>query len=436
MNPDSSPKLVRAIGRWTLTALVINCIIGSGIFGLPDDVMRFVGTAAPWAYLLGALGTAILVASFTELASQYNEAGGPYVYARDAFGSFTGIQTAWFSWLARVASAAAVASIFVSYLGEFWADITLPLPRALLLIALIGTLTVINIRGVRQGAAVSNTFTIAKLVPLVLFVLVGFVLAPRVESVAPAVTPTAASWVDALLVLLFAFGGFESAFLAAGENKNSRRDAPFALLVAVLVITALYLSVHLVAMWSVPNLAASERPLADAARVFAGPVGAMAISVGAMLSTLGTLCAGVVTAPRLVYALGERGDFPRVFAAVHPQFRTPYIAILLWAALVLVLALWGNFLWNAVLSIAARLFTYGCTCAALIRMRKLRPDADAWRAPAGPLLALVGIAFCALLVLRLSATQALVIGGIAIVGTLNWLFVRARDRVVQPAAVT
>lgn len=429
---DTKPKLIRVLGRWTLTALVLNCIIASGIFGLPDDVARLLGPAAPWAYLLGALGTGIIIAVFAELASQFREAGGPYVYAREAFGPLAGIQTAWFVWLTRIASAAAIANVFVSYLGEFWSGITAPVPRALVLCSVISILALVNIRGTRQGAGLSNMITVAKLLPLVCFIIAGLLLAPRLVPEPLAVSPGANSWIDALVVLLFAYGGFESAFLPAGEATNPRRDAPFALLTGLLVVAAIYFSIHTVAMWSVPDLAHSDRPLADAARVFAGPAGAIAISIGAALSTLGGLSASVITSPRLVYALGERGDFPRMFAAVHPRFRTPYVSILVWAICVLALALWGSFIWNAVLSVAARLVTYAMSCGALIQMRRRRPNADAWRAPAGRLLAVLGFGFCALLVVRMTGVHGLIVAAVAAVATANWLAVRSR----LPATVT
>jgi APA family basic amino acid/polyamine antiporter len=414
------------MGRWTFAALVINSIIASGIFGLPDDVARLVGAAAPWAYIMGAVGTALIIGVFAELASQFRDAGGPYVYAREAFGPLAGIQTAWFAWLARIASAAAIANVFVSYLGEFWPGITSPLSRAAVLIALFAMLAFVNIRGVRQGAGLSNLFTAAKLVPLLLFAVVGFILAPRLTPAALPVAATPGMWIDALVVLLFAYGGFESACLPAAEVKDPRRDAAFGLIVGFAVVAIIYLSVHLVAMWSVPNLAQSDRPLADAARVFAGEGGAKAISIGAALSTLGGLCAAVITAPRLLYALGERGDFPRMFAAVHAKFRTPYVAILFWAVFALGLALWGNFIWNAVLSVAARLVTYGMSCGALIQLRRRHPTADAWRAPAGIVLALFGFGFCVLLVLRMNAVQSLIIMGVSAVAVANWLAARAR----------
>jgi amino acid transporter len=291
---------------------------------------------------------------------------------------------------------------------------------------LFTVLAVTNVRGVRQGAGLSNAFTIAKLLPLGLFIVAGLFLAPRVVpalTVAPAST---GAWIDGLVVLLFAYGGFESACVPASEAKDPRRDAPFALIIGFAVVATMYLSIHIVAMWSVADLAHSERPLADAARVFAGPIGAKAISLGATLSTLGGLCAAVITAPRIVYALGERGDFPRMFAAVHSRYRTPYVAIFVWAILALGLALWGNFLWNAVLSITARLITYGMSCGALIQLRRRQPTADAWRSPAGNLLAILGICFCVLLVSSLSTAQAMIMIGVTLIAAANWLAVRPR----------
>jgi amino acid transporter len=422
------PVLVRALGRWSLTALVLNGIIGSGIFGLPDDVARLVGGAAPWAYGLAATGIAAIMLVFAELASQFREAGGPYLYAREAFGRFAGIQTGWFAWLVRLTSAAACANLFVDYLGEFWTGATAPLPRAVVIAALIGGLAAVNIRGVRLGAGFANFFTAAKLVPLALFIVVGLALTPHAAApaTAPAAAPAFSAWVDVLVILAYAFGGFETALMPAGETKDPRRDAPFALLTGLAVVAVFFLAIHVVAMRALPDLAHSERPLADAARAFAGRTGAALIALGAMLSTFGWLCAALVGVPRLTYALAERGDFPAVFARVHPRFRTPHVSILLWAVLVLALALWGNFLWNAILSVAARLVTYATACAALIQLRRRRPDADAWRAPAGLALAVLGFAFCGLLIVRMNADHARIVAVVAAIATANWLAVRGR----------
>jgi amino acid transporter len=251
------------------------------------------------------------------------------------------------------------------------------------MLALVGGLALVNYRGVRAGAGVSNFFTITKVGSLGLFIIAGLVLVKHTTPAAPAVAPTAGAWTDALIALVFAFGGFESALVPAAEAKDPRRDAPFALGVGLAIVAVCYFLIHLVAMWAVPDLASSARPLADAARSFAGRGGAAAMAMAAMLSAYGWLSAAFVTMPRLIYALGERGDFPRAFGAVHPRFRSPHLAILLWAALVLGLGIYGSFIWNAILAGVARLVTYSATCLALIQLRRQRPQTDRWRAPAG-----------------------------------------------------
>jgi basic amino acid/polyamine antiporter, APA family len=420
---QSKPELVRAIGRWTLVALVLNSIIGSGIFGLPDDVARLVGTAAPWAYLLAALGVGVFMAVFAEVASQFRESGGPYLYSRVAFGRFAGIQMGWFAWLVRLTSAAANANIFVIYSGEFWPAVTDPIPRALVLTVLIGALALVNVRGVRLGAGANNVFTVAKLVPLGLFIVAGLLLSGR--AVVPAtVEATGAEWFQAALALLFAYGGFEAAMMPMSEAKDPRRDAPFALFTGLAAVTTIYILVHVVTMFSVENLAASERPLADAARTFLGPWGAAFIAGGAMISTSGWLAGSFVNVPRLTYAFAEQGDFPRPFAAVHPRFRTPHVSIVVYALLVLALSIYGSFIWNAILSAVGRLFTYGFVCAALLQLRRTTPAADAFRLPAGPLVAVVGFALCVVILSQMHAQHALIVTVVAAVATLNWIVAR------------
>ena len=431
MNDSPQPTLVRAIGRWSLVALVLNSVIGSGIFGLPSSIAKLLGPSAPWAYIFGALAIAVIMAVHAEVSSQFRESGGQYLYAHRALGQFAGIQIGWFFLLVRVTAAASILNLFVNYLGEFWPTATAPLPRALLMIVLTVGFLAVNYRGVKSGAGLSNISTVFKLATLGLFAVTGLVLAKHVSPAAPAVPAGASAWTDALIALVFAFGGFEGALVPAAETKDPRRDTPFALGVGLVVVAVFYLSIHVVTMWSVPDLPNSPRPLADAARSFAGEHGASAISIGAMLSTFGWLGGAFVTMPRLIFALAERGEFPRVFAAVHPRFRSPHIAIILWAILILVLGIYGSFIWNAILSGVARLVTYGATCIALIQLRRSAPHADAWRAPAGILLALLGLGFCVVLALRMTATHAAILGAVVVVATANWLAVRGRSAAVK-----
>lgn len=432
MTTQPQVGLVRAIGRWTLVALVINSIIGSGIFGLPDDVARLVGAAAPLAYLLAALGMGIIMACFAEVASQFTEAGGPYLYAHKAFGSLVGIQTGWFAWLVRLTSAAANANLFVVYFGEFVPTATNPLPRAALLTALIGLLAYVNIRGVKSGANLSNVFTVTKLVPIAIFVIVGLTLVGSQIEIGPSGV-AGTNWMQAVLALIFAYGGFEAALMPMGEAKEPRRDAPFALFAALVAVTLVYLLVHLVVMGAITGPAAfeqpavRERPVAEAARVFLGTGGAILIALGVLISTYGYLAGQFVAAPRLTYAFAEQRDFPALFAAIHPRFRTPYVSIAVYALLVWGLAIYGSFIWNAILSAVARLFAYAAVCAAVIQLRRTQAGAAAFRLPAGWLFALAGIGFCVLMVTQMGRQHLMIVAVVAAAAFANWLW-RRRSR--------
>ena len=423
---DADRHLVRAIGRWTLTALVLNGVIGSGIFGLPGAVAKLVGPTAPLAYVLAALAIGVLTVSFAEVGSQFRETGGQYLYARHAFGRFAGVQIGWFTLLVRLTSAGAVINLFVNYLAEFWPAATTPVARAAVMFAIVGGLAFVNCRGVRPGAGLSNFFIVTKLASLIGFVIAGMILMKHVAPLPLAEPATAGDWTDALLILVFAFGGFETALIPAAETRNPQHDAPFALGVGLVTVAIVYLAIHFVTMWSVPDLANSTRPLADAARAFAGPTGAVVMALAALLSAFGWLSGAFVAVPRLIFAMAEQRDFPVWFAAIHKRFRSPHLAVLLWAVLVLALGIYGSFIWNAVLAAVARLATYASTCGALIQLRRREPDAIAWRAPAGNLLAVLGIAFCGVLALRMTASHFAILAVVGAIATINWLVVRHR----------
>jgi basic amino acid/polyamine antiporter, APA family len=420
-------ELVRAIGRWSLVALVVNSIIGSGVFGLPSTVAALIGRASIWAVVAAGAGMCVILACFAEVASRFHQAGGPYLYARAAFGRFMGIQTAWMLWLGQVAAPAANANLFVIYLGEFVPHAKDTLPRALILTALVGFLTFINVRGVRAGAKVSDLFTAAKLVPLFAVIVLGvWVLFHHQWTM---VTTAEASitgnqWLKAILLLVFAYGGFETALAPMSEAENPRRDAPFALFVALVVCAAFYALIQWVVVGVVPNVANSTRPLADVARVAIGPIGAALVAVGALISFYGYLSAKILALPRVPFALAEQGDFPKVFAAVHRRFHTPYVSILAFAALVWMFSLIGEFKWNVTLSAVARLLYYGVCCAALPVLRRKQPEGAMLRLRAGNILAVLGILLCLILVTRVDFGQSMILVGTIALALVNWLIVR------------
>jgi APA family basic amino acid/polyamine antiporter len=437
MGEQEPQGLVRAMGRWSLTALVINSIIGSGIFGLPSVVAGYVGRLSPLAYLFAAAGVGVIVACFAEVSSQFGAAGGPYLYARKAFGRFVGIEIAWLLWLVRLTAAAAAANLFTNYLTEFWPAVQQPGARLLILALLIGFIAAVNVRGVKSGAAVSSFFAGAKLVPLLLFVAMGAVYLLRPHPAipgefqsAPAAIPIR-NWGEAVLILMFSYGGFEGAVVPMAEAKDPRHDAPFALFFAMVTVTLLYCAIQYVVVAVLPEAAATSRPLADAARQFAGSWGSMLISAGALISLYGYMSAQMLHTPRLTFALGENGDFPRFFARIHPRFLTPHVSIAVFAAIVWCLAAAGDFKSNVILSVVGRLFVYGFTCAALPVLRRKFPVAPAYRLPAGDFFAGLGIFFVLLLAPRMNRSDGIAILGMLAIGLANWLWARNQPNLAE-----
>lgn len=407
---------------------MVNSIIGSGIFGLPSLITRQLGAAGPAAWVAAAVFSGIIMLCFAEVASRFTATGGPYLYARVAFGRFTGILMGWLTWLVRLASAAANANLFIIYLAEFWTHAQAPISRVIVLTALIGMLTLINYMGVNAGTQLSNVFTVAKLLPLLVFIFMGGIyLVGHHQRVPLSIANTGSgSWLDAMLLMVFAYGGFEGALLPMGEAKDPRRDAPFALITALVTCAVVYTLVQVVVMGVLANSAASDRPLAAAAHVFMGNVGTAFISLGALLSIYGYLSSMILNTPRLTFALAEQGDFPGIFAAVHPRFRTPYVSILVFAALLWGLAFTGSFQWNVVLSAIARLFYYGIVCAALIALRRRAPGEARFRLPAGPILAAAGIALCLVFLTAMQRGAFYILAVVALVALLNWMWAHRR----------
>jgi APA family basic amino acid/polyamine antiporter len=420
--------LVRAIGRWSLTALVVNSIIGSGIFALPADVARLIGAASPWAVLLAGAAAGVIMACFAEVASQFSQAGGPYLYTRAAFGRFVGIEMGWMLWLVRVAAPAATANLFVTYCGEFWPGAAKPLPRLLTLTFLYGVLTLINYRGVRGSTQISNVFTVAKLMPLFVVAIAGTIYLLSGHKTAAILTISAGriAWQKAALLLVFAYGGFETALTPLSEAKNPRRDAVVALFTGLATCTVLYTVIQWVVIGVLADPGHSERPLADVARLALGAGGATFISIGALISVYGYLSANMLGVPRITFALAENGDFPAIFSAIHPRFRTPYVSILAFAFLSWALALLGSFTWNATLSAVARLLYYGLVCAALPVLRRKQPGAALFRLPGGTYFGVLGAAICLALIAGVNLSGSLILLTTALVAAVNWLLVRKR----------
>ena len=420
--------MVRAIGRLSLAALMINIMVGSGIFGLPSKVASLTGRQSPIAFLIAALGTAVIAACLAEVASRFRESGGSYLYTRVAFGRLLGLQTGWLNWLSRLASSAANANLLPDYLAEFWPRMRGPVPRVVVITVLLALLTAANVRGVKMGTGLSNFLTVSKLVPLIVFILAGCVFLLRNGTPVPMLPephdPNA--WLNSVLLIIFVYVGFEAALIPAGEATNPERDAPVAILMALAICTPIYFLVQFVVVRTLANPSQSDRPLAAAAHVFGGSVLPAMIAFGVVLSVVGYFAAGMIATPRIVFAFAQQGDFPRWFASIHPRHKTPHVSILIYAALVWALAILGTFSWNAKLSAVSRLITYVFICAALPALRRKRHGFAKFRLPAGPLFALIGVGFCGAVLSRSGRVEALALGVTLTVALLNWILVRHR----------
>jgi basic amino acid/polyamine antiporter, APA family len=425
------PKLVRAIGRWSLAALTVNCIIGSGVFGLPSVIYAEAGRASPFAWLFAAAATGLVMACFAEVSSRFEQSGGIYLYSRTAFGRTTGISVAWLGWLGRLTASAANANLFIIYLAEFWPGAKAALPRFILLTLLLALLTAVNYAGVRRGAAQSNLFTLAKLLTLFVFIAAGvaYLAIGHHQLVLAMPHGPASQWFHSVLLLMFAYGGFETALMPAAEAKNPRRDYPFALLLALVTCTIIYTATQVTVNSTLANPAATDRPMATAAHIIVGGWGATLVSLGVLFSTYGYLSANILGAPRILFAMSEHGDLPSAMARVHSRYRTPHIAIVVFAVLLWGFAIAGSFEWNVFISVVSRLFYYGSACAALPVLRRRRDVAGAqFHLPAGNVIALLAMGASLLLFPKLDRLGTIVLGVLALcIGANTWWAMRHHD---------
>jgi len=420
---DSSAKLVRAVGFWGLVAMCINAVVGSGVFLLPTESYKLLGPFSLWAPLIFALPVFVLVLCFAEAASHFSEPGGAYLYARTAFGDFVGFETGWMNWLARVTSLASLTNGFVISLARLFPELGTGVWRTVIIIGTIWILAAIHIIGVKYGAASIYVFTFGKLVPLVGFIVVALIAwrhNPIPESLH--LPGPGTDWSAAALFMLFAYAGFENMGVPAGEYRNPRKELPRALLVGILAIAAIYVLAQLGAMSALPDLSKTNTPIADAAAALVGGIGAVVVTLGALLSMAGTNSGTVLEGSRMLYALSL--DRPRLRAVswVHPRFRTPVVAIAIHVLFATALALGGSFAKLAMMSAVARLTTYLFTCAALPRLGDRAP----WRM----ILAVLGTLISLALFFTLSKFNFLAAAIALAVGALIYLLAGSQQEAV------
>jgi basic amino acid/polyamine antiporter, APA family len=367
---------VRALGLLDVTCLGVNAVIGSSVFLFPGQLAALVGPASPLAFGLTAAMLASVAICFARASARFEQAGGAYLYARERFGPSVGFSIGWLSWISQVFSWAAVANAVAVYLGYF--DPSWSSPAAVKAVALGAILFfgALNYRGVKMGARASNFFTAAKLIPLGLFILLGLPKAVAAGLPPDSSLPGSNPMGRACFLAYFAFQGFENAPVPAGEVDNPKRNVPLAILLSLALAAAVYMLVQYVAVAVHPGLAASERPLADAAAILLGPWGAGLMVAGAVVSTLGYNSGTALVTPRYLACLAQEGELPRILGAEHPVYKTPAAAVALTTALAAAAAAALDFNKLVDFSNVVICAQYLATCAAVLSWDKKR-----WLAP-------------------------------------------------------
>lgn len=418
-SPASTGKLVRAIGFWGLVMMCINGVVGSGVFLLPSESFKLLGPFSLWAPLLFSIPVFILVLCFAEASSHFSEPGGAYLYARTAFGDFIGFETGWMNSLARITSLAALSNGFVVALARLFPEVGSGSGRTIIIVGSLLIIAAIHLCGIRYGAASIFLFTWGKMLPLIAFIIVALVAFRTNPFPASMQLPgPGTDWSEAALLLLFAYAGFENLGVPAGEFKNPKRDVPFALLTGIVAIAVAYSLAQLAAMSALPDLSSTSTPIADAAAVLMGTAGATIITVGAVISMLGTNSGTMLEGSRMLYALSLGRPRLAVLSKVHDRFKTPYVAILVFLVIAIPLALAGSFAKLAALSAVARMTTYLFTCAAVPRLRKL---SEGFQVPGGLLVPVLGTLISIVLFATLKQRHLIAAAIALTVGALVWL---------------
>ena len=412
---DVERALVRSLGVRTLAASILNVTVGGGIFIVPAIVAASLGAAAPLAYLVCAVAFGLIVLCFAEAGSRVSLTGGPYAYVGTVFGPFIGYLSGVLLWLLGTIAHAAVASAFAQALNALVPGAGEGTARTITIVLVFTFFVIVNSRGVRQGARLIEVATVAKLVPLAAFVVVGALFVSPANLAWPAM-PRLADVGRMSIVLVFAFSGVESALVPSGEVKSPSRTVPRAIGVAMIAITLLYVAVQVVAQGllgtDLPRHA--DGPLAAAMTRAVGPAGGLLLLIGAAVSMFGYLSGMMLAIPRTLFAFARDGYLPRALARVHPRTHVPVAAIITHGVVVSALAVTGSFQSLAVLSnISALLLYLLCSVAAFeLRRRNVELAGGApYRMPGGAVVPWLSVGVILFLLSNATPREMLAVGG-------------------------
>jgi APA family basic amino acid/polyamine antiporter len=411
----------RRLNLFDVVCIGVNGTVGSGVFALPDDVYREMGGWSPVAFAICALLLLPVSLCMAELAARTEETGGPYVYAKRAFGDQTGFAVGWFCWIATVVSWAAVTTLFIEIIGVHGTA------AKLLGAAMVLVLGAVNYLGVKPGAALVNVVTVAKIVAVLTFVGVGLfrMNTARLGGAAPSLAHIGTG----VYLTLFPLQGFEVAPVTAGETQNPRRNVPLGTLGALVFSAILYVIVQTVLVAAYPNLGEkTDTPLHDAAR-YIGPTIGVIVLLGSMVSTAGFTAGSALGSPRYIEAMAKDSLLPQALARIHPRFETPHVAILVTTVISAVLVLPFDYRMLVGVANVTVVIQYVFSCLAVPALRAKQPqDALKWRVPGGPVLPALGALGSAALLLFVSKGEWLFSGGSLLVGALLYVWVKRAQK--------
>ena len=404
--PDQLPRRIGLIGA---VALAFNGAVAASIFALPASLAADFGNFSPWLFPIVGFAALLIIIPFTRSAAAFPDSGGPAIYGR-VFGRFAGFELGWIYYIARATAFAANANVLTAYLARWISGADQGALRVTLLLAATGLLAAINLAGVRKAIGVLTGLAVLKSVPLLVAAIAAIAL--TFPWPAPAPMPTLTQFEAGLLIVFYAFVGFENAVIPAGETKNPSNVLPRAILTTIAVTTLLYFLVQLAFVSALPGGTTDEKaPLIDLGSWLAGSAGAATLTLAAIASLAGSLHGIMTSTPRVTYALGVRGDVPAWFARVHPRFETPANSIIFFALCSAALAVSGSFVWLAVVSTLARMFVYAVTIAALPRAPEARRVTGLqWAGGA------IGIAICCWAAAQADVKAWITLGILAAVG--------------------
>jgi APA family basic amino acid/polyamine antiporter len=428
--------LLRTVGTWGFAASTINAVIGASIFVVPATLAASLGYFAPIAVLACAIAIGSIAICFAEGGSRVPTSGGAYGYIEAAFGPMAGYVSGtalWFSnLLASSGIAAALADTVITVLPPRWAAPA----HAAIIILVIAAIAGVNLTGATRGAQLINAATLLKLIPLAVFLLAG-VSAFHGTKFLQGVTPTTTGIGPAVILALFAFTGMEVSVCASGEVTEPSRTIPRALLIAMLVLTLLYVSIQVIAQGMLGSaLAHSAVPLADAMAPIS-PVLRLMMLAGAAFSMFGFISTDLLCSPRILLALARDGLLPPILGKVNSGTHTPNAAILCHAALAITLSLSGSFVELAVLStlVCALLYIAGCAAALRLARRGVALAGNPLNFRWLPAAAFLGIASMLGLIALASRREILGMVGLVALSALIYLVqTRAARSTVRPSA--